>query len=170
MLDETGSDSIPRGGSDLASFQKEVLNGFAGIDAGSRLLILVSDGEDHGGTAETAARRLRESGLLICSVTAGSDTGSVIPLPGGNFLKNRDGEIVRSQANPAALEWFTPRNVRLDPGGNALVTLYDQVRPLLQKRSIKISRQRQVERFQFPLAAALLLLVLEPFFKGRRHS
>lgn len=166
MLDETDSDTIPRGGSDFSTIAKEVLNVYSGTSPRSRLLFLVSDGEDHGGAAGGAARQLRESGTMICGVTVGSDQGGIIPLAGGGFLKDSSGNIVRSRANPATLELFTDRNVRLDGGGEAIARIYEDVRPLLLQRAIKSSSQIRIERFQIPLALALLLLVTEFFLCG----
>jgi Ca-activated chloride channel family protein len=169
VLDESGVDTIPYGGTDFSALTKEVMNAFAGTQTGSRLMILVSDGEDHGTSTATAAQKLRESGLTICGVTVGSDAGAVIPLPDGNFLKDRDDTIVRSRANPITLDLFSNRNLRLDSSGDALVRLVDDVRPLLLQSSTKSSRQRQSERFQIPLAAAVLLLVIDAFLTLRRQ-
>jgi Ca-activated chloride channel family protein len=169
VLSETGTDAIPKGGSDLSSVPAEVLRGLGGSNAGSSLLILVSDGEDHGsGTAE-AARTLSRSGILISTVTAGSENGGIIPLPGGGFLKDRQGAIVRSRANPATLSLFSPHNVPLDQDGAILAQIHGQVRPLLRQRILKGNRQRLAERFQIPLAAALLLLALEAVTCARRR-
>lgn len=169
VLSEAGPDTIPKGGSDLSAVPGEVQRGFSGADARSRLLILVSDGEEHGGTAAEAARQLNQSGILTYTVTAGSENGGIIPLPGGGFLRDRQGAIVRSRANPTTLSLFSPRNVRLDPSGTTLERVYDQALPLLRQRSVKGSRQRLIERFQIPLAAALLLLVLEAVVNARRE-
>ncbi len=169
VLDETGSDTIPRGGSDLASIGKEVLSAFSGTASRSRLLILVSDGEDHGSASASTAAMLRENEITICSVTVGSDEGGIIPMPGGNYLKDRAGNIVRSRANPAALELFSGRNVRLDVAGESLAQLYWQVQPQMLKRTIKNSRQMPVERFQLPLALALLLIFLESAYTARKR-
>lgn len=169
VLDESGVDTIPYGGTDFSVLTREVMNAFAGTQAGGRLLILISDGEDHGVSTAATAQKLRESGLMICCVTVGSDTGAVIPLSDGNFLKERSGTLVRSRANPATLDLFSTRNVRLDSSGESLVRLVDEVWPLLLQRSTKSSRPRQSERFQIPLAAAVLLLVIDAFLTLRRR-
>jgi len=169
VLDEAGPDTIPKGGSDLSSVPAEVLCGFSGSDPRSRLLILVSDGEDHSGSTAEAARLLERRGILTCSVIAGSETGAIIPLPGGGFLKDRHGAIVRSRANPAALALFSRWNIRLDQSGTALGRIYDQAQSLLQQRAVKGSRQRLAERFQIPLAGALILLLIEALFIARRQ-
>lgn len=169
VLDETGSDTIPKGGTDLSSIHKEALNGFSGTAVRSRLLIIVSDGEDHGGAAAAAAAQIRENGIVVCSVTAGSAAGGIIPLPGGDFLRDRSGNIVRSRANSETLELFSPRNVRLEPSGDSLVRLYEQVRPQLLQSTVKNGRRSLSERFQLPLAAALALLLLETLICGRRR-
>jgi Ca-activated chloride channel family protein len=169
MLDETDSSTIPRGGSDIASILHEVQSGFAGTPPRSRLLILVSDGEDHGGGAAAAARTLRESGVTICSVTVGSTRGGIIPLPDGNFLKDRAGRIVRTLANPQTLELFSNWNAQFDISDDTLVRLYEQVRPLLLQNSVNNNRQNNIERFQLPLATALLFLAAD-FILNRRRT
>lgn len=169
VLNETGPDTIPLGGSDLTTVPAEVRRGFTGSAADSRLLLVVSDGEDHGGNAATVARQLNESGVMICTVTAGSERGGIIPLPGGGFLKDRQGNIIHSRANPATLSLISQQNIRLESSGTSLKALYDQVRPQLLQSSVKNSRQRLAERFQLPLAGALLLLVLDTLLIGRRR-
>jgi len=168
-VNETYSDTIPKGGSNLSSIVNEVLSGFAGNDSRSRLLILVSDGEDHGGATAAAAGQLRESGIVVCSVTVGSIKGGIIPLPGGGFLKDREGNIVRSRANPGTLELFSSRNMQLDSSGVTATALYRQVRPELLEQNITNSHRLLVERFQIPLTAAFLLCLLEVFFARRNQ-
>jgi Ca-activated chloride channel family protein len=167
VLNESGSDTIPRGGTDFSALAKEVQNAFSGTDLHSRLLIVVSDGEDHGGFDVTSSRQLRESGMMICSITAGTEKGGIIPLPGGNFLKDRQGSLIHSRANPVTMDYFSSRNMKLEADGGTAIRLYDEVRPLLLQHTIKNSRQRYKERFQIPLAAALLLLCTEAFLACR---
>ena len=170
VLNETDNSTIPLGGSDLSGIVKEVRNGFVGTETRSRLLILVSDGEDHGGAAAAAAGQLRESGITICSVTAGSDKGALIPLAGGDFLKDRKGAIVRSSADPGILQLFSPVNVRLDASGTMIGRLFDDVRPSLRQNATTRKHHRQRERFQIPMSAALLVLAIDAFFRNRRQT
>lgn len=169
MLADTGNETIPRGGSDLTGIFREVDRGFGTSEARSRLLLLVSDGEAHGNGSEPAARRFRDSGLIVGAAVAGSDAGAIIPLPGGDFLRDSSGRIVRSHAQRATLELFTPHVIRLDSDHLSLVRLHDQLRPSLQARSQEGERQQPLERFQYPLAFALLLLFAErvPFIRRR---
>lgn len=168
MLDEINSSTIPRGGSDIGTILREVQSGFTGNPASS-LLIVISDGEDHiGHTAETA-RKLRASGITICSVVAGSDKGAIIPLKGGDFLKNNAGNIVRSQANRQTMELLSSRYVYLDASGKTLIKLYEQIKSSMQKQSIKNSREQKIEWFQLPLVVALLLCLADFFIISRRR-
>ncbi|MDD2366855.1 MAG: VWA domain-containing protein [Desulfuromonadaceae bacterium] len=167
VLTESGSNTIPRGGTDFSALTKEVVNAFAGTEPRSRLLLLVSDGEDHGSFDSNSPGQLLESGITICSVTAGSEAGGIIPLHDGDFLKDKSGNIVQSRANPSILNSFSNRNIMLGSDVGKVAGLYDEVRPLMQQRSIKNRQQRYKEYFQLPLAAALLLLVAEAFLACR---
>jgi len=171
VLAETGSDSIPLGGTSLAGALHEALRAFGSKDERGKFLILISDGEDHGRDWAAAIEALRRSGVTIYSVAAGTLAGGLIPLPGGEFLKNRQGAIVRSRLQTVPLQALASKtggrllDLAHDP--QALGKLYATELSARERRDIRRTRQQPVERFQFPLALALLLLLIEPCF-GRR--
>lgn len=170
VLAELGPESLPLGGTSLAGALNEARRSHAGRSEGGRILILISDGEDHGNEADAAAA-LRGAGIAVYSVMAGTPKGGLIPLPGGDFLRSPDGAIVKSSSRSAALQAIAAATggYRLDLSADrkALETLYATDLSKRERRDVHSTRYQLAERFQIPLALALLLLFIEPFVIAR---
>jgi Ca-activated chloride channel family protein len=164
VLAESGPASIPLGGSALGKALEEAAHAFADRDRGGKILIVVSDGEDLGGDTEAAAAALRRAGVRIFAVAAGTSAGALIPLPGGEFVKDRAGAIVRSRLQSGTLQSIAagkrPYDLAAEP--KALETLYAAEISALEATEAASTRTQLGERFQIPLALALALLLLEP--------
>ncbi len=168
-LAETDTSTIPLGGTALASALIEAQRAFGHAAGSGKVLILISDGEDQGSDVTQAAAALH--GVTVYSVAVGSVAGGLIPLPGGNFLKDRQGAIVRSRMQVDPL-----RSLALASGGRsyvlaeapqALAQLYAVARSSVEQRQFTTTRPRLIERYQIPLALALLLLLLDPWLRWR---
>jgi Ca-activated chloride channel family protein len=71
----------------------------AGLDGGELVILADSAGPD----AVVAARKAHAQGLAISVLGVGDTGGAPIPLPGGGFLKDADGNIVVPRLDEAAL-------------------------------------------------------------------
>lgn len=76
----------------------EMSAGFFDDPQTSKLIILVSDGEDHGEGSEEAAEKAREQGIKLITVGMGTEKGGPIPLKRNgiteSFKRDKDGEVV----------------------------------------------------------------------------
>jgi Ca-activated chloride channel family protein len=157
ILADLGPDTIPKGGSSLASALVEARRAFRGTSPGGRILVLVSDGEDHTGQIGPALERLRRDGVAVIAAQVGTREGGLIPLSGGNFVKDRSGAVVKSRSNPEVLQMLASEVVSLKADGSGLKPLLDRARAK-GRESVRLQRrQKRTECFQFPLAAALVL-------------
>jgi Ca-activated chloride channel family protein len=172
VLAETGGARIPLGGTSLAAPLAEARRAYAGSAGRGRFLIVISDGEDQGRDAAAAAQALRDAGVAIYSVAAGTVAGGLIPLPGGEFLRDRQGAIVRSRMHPEELRRLAGdgRLRDLASDSRALETLYAAELSGKEKRLVQGTRQHLADRYQYPLALALVLLLLEPFLAARAEA
>lgn len=172
VLAETGPDSIPLGGSILVSALAEAGRAFRASSEKGRYLIVISDGENHGGDVTAAVEGLRQNGVTIYSLLAGTSGGGLIPLAGGEFLKNHQGAIVRSRAQVASLQGIAAatggHQLGLASDQQALARLYATELSAGQRHETLSTRQLPVERFQIPLALALVLLSVGPLLQTRR--
>ncbi len=69
----------------------------------SKIIILISDGEDFGEETEEVGNEVESSGIKLFTLGVGTDRGSKIPTSRG-FKKNRSGEDVISQLNDTSLK------------------------------------------------------------------
>jgi len=106
LLALVGPDLPLLGGTDLAAALRragDVLS-HAPADSAGRWVLLVTDGEDHGGAGLAAARELAEVGVGVAVLGLGSPRGAKIPLDGGAlFLRDADGAEVVSRLDAAGL-------------------------------------------------------------------
>ena len=164
---------LPQGGTDLG---KTIRKAAEILSSGSnhKILIILSDGEDLGGEAEAAAEDAAAKGLTIHTVGVGSSRGELIPRPDGKgFVKDEDGSYVTSRLDSDTLQRIAATTgglyVPLGPAGEGLETLYREKLALVPKDELLEKRQHvPVERYQWPLALALALLVLEHLLGERR--
>ena len=170
MLAEIGPETIPKGGSSLAAALAEAQRSFRGTRPGGRLLVVVSDGEDHEGDVATALDHLRRDGITVTAARTGTPEGGLIPLHGGAFVKDRTGAVVKSRASHAVLQMLDPGFVSLGADGSGLKLLVERARAASRESSRQQRRQKRADRYQYPLAVACLLcsLMLLPR-RGRRQ-
>ncbi len=173
VLRQVDTEAVPRGGTSLAAALEGALGGFKGVGGRSRVLVVVSDGEEHEGDFRQPLQALRAAGITLVAAGVGSPQGALIPLPGG-YLKDRQGNVVRSSLHSATLRALTEAAggimVTID-GVDSLSRLYKEQLSLLPKREAQGGTRRQYrEWFQLPLGMACFLLLLELLvaLRGRR--
>lgn len=167
VLAQAGPDTIPLGGSSLEAPLVEARRAFDGGRGVGKLVLLISDGEGHGGGYAAAARRLKEAGVTVYTVAAGTPRGALIPLPGGDYLKDASGGAVLSRMQPERL-----RELAAAAGGGmlGLASLPAAVKGWSGGEGGKTASgpgEKPRERFQVPLSLALALLFIEPLFRRR---
>ncbi|MEN9787163.1 MAG: hypothetical protein RLZZ299_2427, partial [Pseudomonadota bacterium] len=136
-------------------------------DAG-RAVVVISDGEDHGdpGTLDLALARARDAGVHVYALGVGTPEGAPIPLAGGGFKKDRNGQVVVSRLQEDVLRRVAAstggayaRAVPSDADVRAIVE--DEIRGKLAAGSRGVRRERVWrERYQWPLAVALGAMAL----------
>lgn len=171
LLAEVSPDTLPLGGTALAGALVEARRAFDDTPARGKFLVVVSDGEDHGADPAAAIDALRGAGITVHAVAAATAVGALIPEAGGGFLKDRQGAVVKSrlQSNGLAAVAATTggRVIDLATDREALVRLQAAGLFAGPRSEATSTRQRLAERFQIPLALALLLLLVEPFVRRR---
>lgn len=164
VLATVGEEAIPLPGSSLAAALDEARRAFTKGE-GERMVVLLSDGEDHAGEFLPAARALSRTGSGFLAVPVGTAAGGLVPLPGGDFLKKGEGAVLSRLRAQSLRETAAAAKGRVV----GLAGLPEAVGEWSQgvAGSRRESRPRPRERFQFPLALALSLLLLEPLLALR---
>ncbi len=175
FLSSIDTDLIPVKGTALGAALRTSLEAFEGGSHASRAIILITDGEDHGGDALAAAEEVKLAGVRIFAIGIGRDEGAPIPAPGGGFRRDRRGEMVLSRLDESTLQRIAlatgGRYVRSVTGDVDLEQIYSQgIKAVLEDQELESQRrQRWEDRFQWLLALALIALMAEPLIAERRR-
>ena len=99
---------VPNTGTDFAPPLKLALNKLnskknAVIRQKSKVIILISDGEDFGEETEAIGKKIKEANIKLFTLGVGTDIGSKIKTRQG-FKKDRSGNEVQSKLNATALK------------------------------------------------------------------
>ena len=167
--------TIPIPGTDIGRALQEA-NRAMEKNSRRKLVVLLTDGEDleKGGVA--TAKTLTTNGVVIFTVGVGSPAGSEIQMlnPAGQMELVRDatGEAVRSRLDEktlTAIAQATGGNYYpLGTLGEGLVKVRSAVETLDRSAELKSARSRGIERFYWPVAAMLALVVAESLIGTRR--
>ncbi|MBS2023695.1 MAG: VWA domain-containing protein, partial [Deltaproteobacteria bacterium] len=129
---------MPQQGTALAAALREsqrVLEG-GGRSGAAKVVLLLTDGEDHEGEAEKAAQELGDAGLKLYSVAIGTETGEPIPLTdkAGNvtgYKKDRNGQTVLTRTDVAGLQQLSEKGggqlLRAGPGELGVLKMIDEI-------------------------------------------
>jgi Ca-activated chloride channel family protein len=176
FLDVLGPDLIPTPGTDISGAIETALKAFDPKDRKYRVLVLLTDGEDHSGRAEKMAEEAAKMGVAIYTVGIGLPAGVPIPLKDeqGNvsYKKDRRGNIVTTRLDEELMQKIAlatnGKYYHAEPGRFELEDVLKEIGKM-EKRELESERMNQYEeRFQIPLAIALFLLVAEMILSDRR--
>jgi Ca-activated chloride channel family protein len=166
-----------KGGTDLAAALSAALALFDGRTGAHEAVVLLTDGEDLEGRAAALAEEARERGIQVFVVGVGTEAGGKIPLVNERgeeaFLVDDGGVEVLSRLDRATLE-----NVAATTGG-AYLSVEESATPLeelyaeritgLEGRALEGGKERVPhDRYQWPLALALLCMLGEAGLRERR--
>lgn len=177
-MDDVYVGIIPRGGTAIGQALETALEGFEERTDADKVIVLVTDGEDHSGSLDAVTERLKQEGIRVYAVGVGSIEGDLIPdqTDGGpsGYFKNREGNVVKSALREDAIGRLALATggiyVRSVPGDFGLDRIVEQGLANL-KRDEQDSRMVKdyEERFVWPLGLALVLLGSEAALSDRRR-
>jgi Ca-activated chloride channel family protein len=159
------TDLMPQGGTAIGEAMDNALKAFEHVDAQNKVLILITDGENHEGDPITLAKKAKEAGIQVLTVGMGTKAGELIPvIENGQrqYVKDAKGNVVKSSLDEELLQTIasTADGVYL-PGNGAgvLDSLYDQYIGRLKKSEYSQTRKKNFhERYQVFLLIGILLL------------
>lgn len=108
FLDQVATDLVPTQGTAIGRAIDVCLDSFDEESAASRVIVVMTDGENHEDDAEDMARRARAAGVEVHAIGMGSTEGAPIPLfdrygHARGFKSDADGKPVVTALNEAML-------------------------------------------------------------------
>ena len=169
---------IPQGGTALTEAIQTALTAYKEGE-NYKVLVLLTDGEDHDSGALEAAEKAAAEGLRIFTIGIGTAEGEILRTKdaqgGSDYVRDEQGNVVKSHLNERLLQqiagateggFYLPLR-----GAKVIDTLYDQGLAKLPKSQHQERFVRRYhERYHWPLAAAIVLLLVEFLFPERKRE
>jgi Ca-activated chloride channel family protein len=177
-LDSLDTSTVPRGGTDIGGAIGEAQAVLDARPGNQKILVLITDGEDLGGDAVTAAQAAAKDGIKIFTVGVGTSAGELIPVPGPNggtdFARDPSGQFVKSRLDETTLKQIAAATggmyEPLGQEGQGLTTIYDQGLSRFTRHDLASRRTKvYIEQFQWPLLAGMLCFMSELLIGTRKR-
>ena len=177
FLDIMNTDIIPQPGTAIGKAIQKATKAFNSEEHKYKVLILITDGEDHESNPIDAAKEAEKEGVIIYTVGIGSPQGVPIPQYSKSgiqtgFKKDRDGSVVTTKLDVLTLQkiaYQTGGKYYLASSGEAeLDEIYNEIAQLEKKELVSKQFSQYEDRFQIFLAIGLLLLLIEIFIPERK--
>jgi Ca-activated chloride channel family protein len=163
------------GGTDLGAALASALELFDGRSGSHEAIILITDGEDHGGEGLTVAEEAARRGIRVYVLGMGTEVGGKIPLPEGGWQRDAagaevvsrlDGETLATIAEATGGAYLTAEGSVL-----ALERLYREGISRLEGRTFSEGKERiPHDRYQWFLFLAVLAMLMETALPDRRFG
>jgi Ca-activated chloride channel family protein len=180
VLDSVDPRTVGRGGTRLEEPIRRALAGFGPGGDAARVILLITDGEDHDSFPVDAARAAAEQGVRILAIGFGDEAGSEIvvtdPETGARRrVTDADGRPVVTRLDGALLrELALVTEGAYVPAGTGVLDLESifeaHIRPLMRSGGAESTRRMREEAYQWPLLVSWIGLVTAVALGGGRRS
>lgn len=177
MLRGANPSSVSRGGTAIGEALRLAVEAFGEDGAsGARMILLITDGEDHESAPREAAKAAAEAGVAIVAVGLGSEEGApilvtdprsgakrpVTDAAGNQVISRVDGELLRDIALATGGAYVPAGTAALDL--ESIVS--EHVVPLLRDGAEARTRVARTDLYMWPVMAALVFLLLAALLAG----
>lgn len=169
VLDTIDVGSVPIPGTVIGDAIRTAIKGLKAGEGQNRVLVLLTDGEDHHSDPSGAAKEAAKIGLKIFPIGIGSAEGEPIPIKDdqGNrtgYKRDKKGEVVLSRLDEATLVELANLSggqyLRASQTGDEADELARRLDALQQGDQKSKMFNRFENRYQYPLALGLVLLLV----------
>jgi Ca-activated chloride channel family protein len=169
FLDNARPEVISRPGTAIGDAIRTAMTGFDTNRASQKVIVLITDGEDHGGDAISMAEMAAEQGIMLYTIGFGSPEGEPIPEYNArgeviDYKRDQNGEVVLSRLDEATLQQIAAvgggKYFRATAGGSELAALVGELGALQKAALASQMEVFGIERFQMFLLAALVMMVI----------
>lgn len=171
FLSSIDTESIPVQGTAIGDAIRLCIKSFSAQSEKSRVIVVISDGENHEDDAVGAARQASEVGIKVYTIGVGSAEGQPIPMDGG-LLRDKDGEIVVTKLNEQMLRDVAKAGggAYIHAGGEefGLNPIIQDIRRMEDEEFGSVVFEEYDEQYMYFFGVALLLFVIQMLIGERK--
>lgn len=177
FLSAVDVNSVPQQGTAIASAISMATKSFDFKFSTQKVIVIITDGEDHEGDIMQAVEGAKEKGIKIYTIGLGSPTGVPIPVYNAqgqqvDYKKDVDGNIVLTKLDENILKEIASAGDGKYFSGSAYEDYLDRIfndLSSLEKTEFGVRKVTDYEdRFYYFLTPAIILLLIEFFISDRR--
>ena len=171
FLNNIDTGSIPVQGTAIGDAIRLSIKSFSAQSEKSRVIVVISDGENHEDDAVGAAKQAAEYGIKVYTIGVGSPEGQPIPMD-GELLRDKDGNIVVTRLNEEMLRDIARAGggAYIHAGGEefGLNPIIQDIRRMEDEEFGSMVFEEYDEEYMYFFGIALLLFVLEMLIGERK--
>ena len=177
LLDVVDVESVPNPGTAIGTAIEQSMKSFNFEDPSTKVLVIMTDGENNFGDAIEKAKDAVEKGVRIYTIGLGSSAGAPIPIYNVNgqqtdFKRDRSGNVVLTKLDENSLQEIASigkgRYFRATNSQDELDAIYKEINGL-EKREFGTKQFTEYDdKFQYFLCTALILLFVEVILSDKR--
>ncbi len=174
FIQSAAPESVPTQGTVIGEALRLASESFPQESKRYKIVLLITDGEDHDESAVTMARQLKDRGILLLSIGLGTIEGSPITDPATKeFKKDNLGQTVVSKLNEPLLRQLASVNGGLYGNLQNTDEMLEEITAVinqLEKKGVEgeVSNTNYNNYFTWFLVAAALFLLIELFIRERK--
>ncbi len=174
FVQSAAPDAVPTQGTVIGEALRLASESFPEQSKRYKIVLLITDGEDHDETAISMAKQLKDRGILLITIGLGTTEGSPIMDPETKeFKKDKEGQTVITKLNETLLKQLSVANGGLYgnlQNSDAMMKEVVAVINQLEKKGTgdSVSNTNYNNYFILFLAFALFLLIIETFISERK--
>ena len=174
FLNSITTGSVPVQGTAIGSAIELAMNSFSENSDKSRAIVVITDGENHEDDPVAAAKIAAEKGIRVFTIGVGSKEGTFIPLPGGNYITDAEGNNVVTRLDDETLQQIAAEGgglyVQSTNREFGLAPIIEQIQNMEDKVTTTVTYEEYEELYMYFLGVALLFFVVEVLVGDRRSK
>ena len=174
FLNSISNKSVPVQGTAIGSAIDLAMRSFSENSDKSRAIIVITDGENHEDDPVAAATLAAENGIRVFTIGVGSKEGTFIPMPGGGYISDADGNNVVTRLDDETLRQIAAEGngvyVQSTNREFGLAPIIEEIQNMEDKVTTTVTYEEYEELYMYFLGVALLLLVVEMLIGDRRSK
>jgi len=170
---------MPKPGTAIGGAIKTAAKSFSRKERKHKVIVLITDGEDHDTNPVEASNEAKREGIIIYTIGIGTKKGEPIPVMDESgkvigYKKDKGGEVVMTKLDEEALQKIAlvtdGKYYHATAGEFELDSIYEEISKMEKKELSNRMLTQHEDRFQYFLGIALALLCIEFLIGDRRNG
>lgn len=180
FLDVIDTDMIGGGGTNIGTAIKLAQKSFNETSSGDKVIIIISDGEEHDSNSVDAIKSINDDRLKVFIIGVGTEKGGLVPdydtegMQKTGYKKDKNGEFVMSKLNADILKNIaSARNGKYYQAsltGEEISSLTKEISSLKRDKNTEHEIRRFKQLYQYFLGPGILLFLIAYLLPERRSA